>query len=120
MLGLIRYLPIGDCDTFLFEIPLNFVTAKGISSSLRFMVDFRQIGIDSINRIREVHETIELWMVFITFCLSFQHMFREKSLSPECDKTLGIKMLGMKRPDAHIYLISDAKIGSSFFTRALS
>ena len=55
-------------------------------------------------------EAIKLWMIAITIRLPLQHFLGQKSFSPQGDDALGVKIFGMKGPDAHFLLIVFAEI----------
>jgi hypothetical protein len=68
----------------------------------RLIRDHSEIEIDCSSRRRMGAKSLQLRVMTITFGRASKHSTRKEALSPECDQTLSVKVLGVKCPETHL------------------
>ena len=70
-----------------FEIPIYFFFVKIVISGQCFIINSRQILVNSVNRFVRQFETIKLRMIAITFSFTFKNVFSKKCFTLQSYKS---------------------------------
>jgi hypothetical protein len=107
MFPFILKLPSGRAQCDALTCRTDFSSIECVSAMRCLIRDRSEIEIDCSSRRRMGAKSLQLRVMTITFGRASKHSTREEALSPECDQTLSVKVLGVKCPETHLVAPND-------------
>jgi hypothetical protein len=101
MLPFISELPLSRAESDASAPRTDLLSIERIPSFFRLNRHRSKISVDCSTRRWMRAKTLELRMVAVSLRRASEYRAREQALSPECNQTFGVEVLGMERPEAH-------------------